>query len=165
MSVLKNVLKSVKKITHFSCIFAAKAQSGRKMSKVTRSQSAPCNLIAAEELCLLDDVALSLVLDPMLKMKTHKMDIQTLPINSNVEELRAVVEEFVVSQEYQGAYEKFLMTEGALWAALKTSVRMENLKEHVSDEIFFYLESTIMNIFSFATDFPIFESFRQQLRI
>ncbi|XP_014342949.1 histone-lysine N-methyltransferase KMT5C [Latimeria chalumnae] len=95
------------------------------------------NRLTARQLCENDDLATSLVLDPYLRFRTHKMDISPLPVVKRHRYLREVLGRFQRNWDFEEAYQALTMGEWAWHYFSDKSPQQESvLKEHV----FRYLE-------------------------
>lgn len=75
-----------------------------------------------------DDLVTSLVLDPYLGFQTHKMNTKFRPLKAR-RELKAIVEEFIKTQNYGVAIEKLM---AGNWISRNPKKNNNGLKEHVS---------------------------------
>ncbi|XP_066566322.1 uncharacterized protein LOC136753839 [Amia ocellicauda] len=96
--------------------------------------------MTARELCEMDDLATSLVLDPLLGFSTHKMNISPTPVLRRPQYLREVLLRFSRTGNLQDAYEG--LTVGS-WGTLSSlgQHREELLKQHM----FRYLSAFLMD--------------------
>ncbi|XP_050296391.1 histone-lysine N-methyltransferase KMT5B isoform X2 [Anthonomus grandis grandis] len=76
-----------------------------------------------------DDIATSLVLDPILGFNSHKMNIRHRPIRANTTELRKIVEDFIKEQNYESAYGR--ISKGEWMPRLRSKNQQKKLQEHI----------------------------------
>lgn len=86
-----------------------------------------------KELSENDDLATSLVLDPILGFQTHKMNIRYKPLRVKNDELKKLTEDFVRSQNYEKTFGKIMAGE---WIPRtvnnKSKLAQKRLQAHVS---------------------------------
>lgn len=86
-----------------------------------------------KELSENDDLATSLILDPHLGFQTHKMNIRYRPLKVDSAQLKAIVDEFIPSQNYEIAVKKIF---SGPWLPRsfrnKNKMAIKKLHDHVS---------------------------------
>lgn len=91
-----------------------------------------------KELSENDDLATSLILDPHLGFQTHKMNIRYRPLKVDTAQLKAIVDEFIQTQNYEVAVKKIF---SGPWLPRsyrnKNKMSIKRLHDHVS--IVFYI--------------------------
>lgn len=86
-----------------------------------------------KELSENDDLATSLVLDPILGFQTHKMNLGYRPLRAESDEIKAIVEDFIKVQNYETTYEAILKGDWIPRTVIKKSkIAQKRLQEHVS---------------------------------
>ncbi|XP_035220182.1 histone-lysine N-methyltransferase KMT5B-A-like [Stegodyphus dumicola] len=87
---------------------------------------------SARELSENDDLVSSLVLDPYLNFSTHKMNTRFQPPKVNREELRQIITNFIVHQDYEKAYDQLISGDWATaYFHVKSKSQQKTFKEHV----------------------------------
>ncbi|XP_078511176.1 histone-lysine N-methyltransferase KMT5C [Lissotriton helveticus] len=88
--------------------------------------------LTAQELCENDDLATSLVLDPYLGFRTHKMNISTVPPIRRQQHLKEALQTFLKRRDLEEAYRALTMGEWACQYFLNRSRQQEaTLKAHI----------------------------------
>lgn len=86
-----------------------------------------------KELSENDDLATSLILDPHLGFQTHKMNIRYRPLKVDTALLKAIVDEFIQTQNYEVAVKKIF---SGPWLPRsfrnKNKMSIKRLHDHVS---------------------------------
>ncbi|EDV21936.1 uncharacterized protein TRIADDRAFT_29474 [Trichoplax adhaerens] len=86
----------------------------------------------ASQLAEYDDIAISLVIDPLLGFKTHKMNPKFRWVTCNREELRSIVEEYISSGNLDEACNGILSTKWACHYLMnKDPLQKQLFKEHL----------------------------------
>ncbi|ENN82591.1 hypothetical protein YQE_01037, partial [Dendroctonus ponderosae] len=75
-----------------------------------------------------DDLATSLVLDPILGFNSHKMNIKYRPLKANTSELKTIVQGFILTQDYEKAYG--CISKGEWMPRLRSKSQQRTLQEH-----------------------------------
>ena len=76
----------------------------------------------AKELCENDDLATSLILDPILGFTTHKMNTRFRPVKGRTEDMLQTVDEFLCTANYEKCFSKILSADWArIYFMSKTS--------------------------------------------
>ncbi|XP_053546674.1 histone-lysine N-methyltransferase KMT5C isoform X2 [Bombina bombina] len=96
------------------------------------------NRVTAKELCENDDLATSLVLDPCLGFRTHKMNITSLPSIRRQHHLREALQTFRKKRDLEAAYQT-LMT--GTWAQQYLRNRTKQQESTFKTHIFRYLRA------------------------
>ncbi|KAJ8402505.1 hypothetical protein AAFF_G00365880 [Aldrovandia affinis] len=97
-----------------------------------REEMEGCSRMSVRELCETDDLATSLVLDPLLGFSTHKMNISPPPEVKRWGYLRETLSRFRRTHDFQVTFEALTMGEWA-WGYFTEmgSHRQELLRQHV----------------------------------
>ena len=69
----------------------------------------------ARELCENDDLATSIILDPIMGFTTHKMNTRFRPIKASAEDMIEVMNEFLCTANYEACFTKMISMD---WAQL-----------------------------------------------
>lgn len=89
--------------------------------------------MSPKELSENDDLATSLILDPMLGFQTHKMNIRYKPLRVKSEDLKKLTEEFIRAQNYEKTFSKIMNGEWITRSILnKSKLAQKRLQAHVS---------------------------------
>ncbi|KAL5006997.1 hypothetical protein ScPMuIL_015803 [Solemya velum] len=97
------------------------------------SRYAPTTGMTTKELCENDDLATSIVLDPIMGFTTHKMNTRYRPPKiKQQEEFKEAMQEFKREQKYEKTYRQFLDTDMlCAFSATKCKNQMGIFKQHV----------------------------------
>ena len=103
--------------------------------------------MSPKELSENDDLATSLILDPILGFQTHKMNIRYKPLRVKNDELKKITEEFVEVQNYDKTFSKIMAGE---WIPRtvhnKSKLAQKRLQAHVRKTFHFILDFTVFKI-------------------
>jgi [histone H4]-N-methyl-L-lysine20 N-methyltransferase len=89
--------------------------------------------MSPKELSENDDLATSLILDPMLGFQTHKMNTRYKPLRVKSEDLKKLTEEFIRAQNYEKTFSKIMNGEWITRSILnKSKLAKKRLQAHVS---------------------------------
>ncbi|KAG8434095.1 hypothetical protein GDO86_012461 [Hymenochirus boettgeri] len=94
------------------------------------------NRITAKELCENDDLATSLVLDPYLGFRTHKMKVSAMPAIRRQHHLREALQTFLKKKDLEAAYRSLTTGE---WARQYFQNRTRQQESLLKAHIFRYL--------------------------
>ena len=83
-----------------------------------------------KELSENDDLATSLILDPILGFQSHKMNPRYRPLKATKEELKKITEKFIEDQNYDKAFTKIMSWIPQMCKRSKLS--QKRLQAHVS---------------------------------
>jgi [histone H4]-N-methyl-L-lysine20 N-methyltransferase len=101
-------------------------------SQTTQKMQVNCNF-SPKELSENDDLATSLVLDPILGFTTHKMNTRFRPLKVKNDELKRITTDFIHTQDYEKSYRKLMTGE---WIPRtinnKSKLAQKRLQAHVS---------------------------------
>lgn len=102
--------------------------NGSAVSRLSQSTG-----MSPRELSENDDLATSLILDPHLGFQTHKMNIRFRPLKVDTQQLKAIVDDFIHTQNYDIAIQRIY--EGP-WIPRhlknKNKIATKRLHDHVS---------------------------------
>lgn len=89
--------------------------------------------MSPKELSEYDDLATSLILDPMLGFQTHKMNTRYKPLRVKNDELKKITGEFIQAQNYEKTFSKIMTGEWITRSVLNRSkLAQKRLQAHVS---------------------------------
>jgi len=80
----------------------------------------------ARELCEIDDLATSLILDPFLGFTTHKMNIKYRPVKGRTEFIIDILDEFLCTINYENCFAKVISAE---WAQIYFKNKSQRQKQ------------------------------------
>uniref|UniRef100_A0A4W3IUD1 [histone H4]-N-methyl-L-lysine20 N-methyltransferase KMT5B n=1 Tax=Callorhinchus milii TaxID=7868 RepID=A0A4W3IUD1_CALMI len=92
--------------------------------------------VSARDLCEYDDLATSLVLDPYLGFRSHKMNISNIPVVRRHQYLRDIVQKFQSSRDLESVYRALTLGDWA-WQYFLHKTRLE--EEIFKSQVFRYL--------------------------
>lgn len=88
--------------------------------------------MSPKELSENDDLATSLILDPILGFQTHKMNIRYKPLRVKNDELKKVTGEFIHEQNYDQTFSRIMSGEWIPRTVLnKSKLAQKRLQSHV----------------------------------
>ncbi|KAJ1178841.1 hypothetical protein NDU88_004083 [Pleurodeles waltl] len=97
-----------------------------------QSRYVPSSGMTAKELCENDDLATSLILDPYLGFRTHKMNTRFRPIKGRQDELKEIIENFKKEESLDKTFKSLTAGDWARHYFLNKNKMQEKLfKEHV----------------------------------
>ncbi|GIY08304.1 hypothetical protein CDAR_293281 [Caerostris darwini] len=100
-------------------------------TKASSKQNAS-QVLSAQELSENDDFSTSLVLDPFLNFCTHKMNTRFRGPHVQKEELKRIITDFCIHQNYEKAYKQLTSGEWAsVFFHIKSKVQQKKFKEHI----------------------------------
>ncbi|XP_066957688.1 histone-lysine N-methyltransferase Suv4-20 isoform X2 [Macrobrachium rosenbergii] len=107
------------------------AQGGRLM-RGGGTATTGCGM-TPKELSDIDDLATALVLDQYLGFATHKMNVRYRPLRGSKDELRTIIEDFIVHQDYEKAFKQLVSGDWMPWTFFitKNKAVQAAFKEHV----------------------------------
>ncbi|XP_019062028.1 histone-lysine N-methyltransferase KMT5C [Fukomys damarensis] len=115
----------------------------QQLPAVCQRQHGPQNImgperVTARELCENDDLATSLVLDPYLGFRTHKMNVSPVPTLRRQQHLRSALETFLRQRDLEAAYRA--LTVGG-WMAHYFQSRDPRQEAALKTHVFRYLRA------------------------
>ena len=70
-------------------------------------------IMNAKELCENDDLATSLILDPILGFTTHKMNTRFRPVKGRTEDMLQTIDEFLCLVDYEKCFSRIMSADWA----------------------------------------------------
>lgn len=88
--------------------------------------------MSPKELSENDDLATSLILDPILGFQTHKMNTRFKPLRVKNDELKKITSDFIQAQNYEKTFSKIMAGEWILRTVHnKSKLAQKRLQAHV----------------------------------
>jgi len=126
--------------------------NGSAVSRLSQSTG-----MSPRELSENDDLATSLILDPHLGFQTHKMNIRFRPLKVDTQQLKAIVDDFIHTQNYDVAIQRIY---DGPWIPRhlknKNKIATKRLRDHVSWIHPFYLYNLAYNFGCIYVEFECF---------
>ncbi|XP_076450663.1 uncharacterized protein LOC143286774 [Babylonia areolata] len=124
-------LKSKNSTRKFGTALRRSRMASQKVACNGGGRGTPATSMTPEELCRYDDVCTGLIIDPYMGFQTHKMNIRFRPF-SNQSELKKIVEDFIVDQDYEKAHDRLLSSDPRRIGPLIKSEREQKLmRQHI----------------------------------